>query len=240
MKKRYWNIKFKEMMEVGIHFGHGIRNRNKIHGKITHTYNYYYYMRVSIHILNLTRTAHFLLEACELVLHAANKGKNFLIVGKKKKHNSIVSIAKKNRCHYFKKKWLGGLLTNWYTIEIKLLNLRNLEVEQKGNTAILNKLKIFFQTFLVGIKYMIRLPDIVIIFGLQENYKILRECTYMGITTILLKKCNSNTALADILISANEDALASIQLILKKLVFYINEGLNYYYFNNNKIILALS
>nr|WDD58093.1 ribosomal protein S2 [Thismia rodwayi]WDD58100.1 ribosomal protein S2 [Thismia rodwayi] len=234
IRLRYWNIKLKEMMEVGVHFGHDIRN--EIHGKITHTYNYYYYMRVSIHILNLTRTSRFLLEACELVLHAANKGKNFLIIGIKKKIlNSIVLVSKKNRCHYIKKKWFGGLLTNWYTIEIKLLNFRNLEVEQKGNTAILNKFSIFFQTFLVGIKYMIRLPDIVIIVGLRENFKILRECTYMGITTIFLTKCN-NSELADILISANEDALVSIQLIIKKLLFYINEGLRLnLYFSNIKI-----
>ena len=104
MTKRYWNINLEEMMKAGVHFGHGTRKWNPKMAP------YISAKRKGIHIINLTRTARFLSEACDLVFDAASKGKQFLIVGTKNKAADLVAWAAiRARCHYFNKKWLGGM-----------------------------------------------------------------------------------------------------------------------------------
>ncbi|GJT92026.1 ribosomal protein S2 [Tanacetum coccineum] len=91
------------MMEAGVHFGHGTRKWNPKMAP------YISAKRKGIHIINLTRTARFLSEACDLVFDAASKGKQFLIVGTKNKEaDSVAWAAIRARCHYVNKKWLGG------------------------------------------------------------------------------------------------------------------------------------
>ncbi|KAF4390280.1 hypothetical protein F8388_019935 [Cannabis sativa] len=189
--------------------------------------------RKGIHIINLTRTARFLSEACDLVFDAASRGKQFLIVGTKNKAaDSVAGAAIKARCHYVNKKWLGGMLTNWYTTETRLHKFRDLRTEQKTgrlnrlpkrDAAVLKRQLSHLQTYLGGIKYMTGLPDIVIIVDQQEEYTALRECITLGIPTICLIDTNCDPDLADISIPANDDAIASIRLILNKLVFAICE-----------------
>lgn len=81
-----------------------------------------------------------------------------------------------------------------------------------------------FETYLGGIKYMTGLPDIVIIVDQQKEYTALQECITLGIPTICLIDTNCDPDLADMSIPANDDAIASIRLILNKLVFAICEG----------------
>ena len=198
--------------------------------------------RKGIHIINLTRTARFLSEACDLVFDAASRGKQFLIVGTKNKAaDSVARAAIKARCHYVNKKWLGGMLTNWYTTETRLHKFRDLRTEQKTgrlnhlpkrDAAVLKRQLSHLQTYLGGIKYMTGLPDIVIIVDQQEEYTALRECITLGIPTICLIDTNCDPDLADISIPANDDAIASIRLILNKLVFSICEGRSSYIRNS--------
>nr|QJS34842.1 30S ribosomal protein S2 [Erythronium japonicum] len=228
MTKRYWNINLGEMMKAGVHFGHGTRKWNPRMAP------YISAKRKGIHIINLTRTARFLSEACDLVFNAASSGKTFLIVGTKNKVADLVaSAAIGARCHYVNKKWLGGMLTNWSTTETRLHKFRDLIVEQKmgklnrfskRDAAMLKRKLSTLQTYLGGIKYMTGLPDIVIIIDQQEEYTALRECVILGIPTICLIDTNCDPDLADISIPANDDAIASIRFILNKLVFAICEG----------------
>uniref|UniRef100_UPI003001F8DB ribosomal protein S2 n=1 Tax=Amorphophallus tonkinensis TaxID=1720486 RepID=UPI003001F8DB len=225
MTRRYWNINLEEMMEAGVHFGHGIRKWNPRMASFISA------KRKGIHITNLTRTARFLSEACDLVFDAASRGKHFLIVGTKKEAaDSVASAAIKARCHYVNKKWLGGMLTNWSTTKTRLQKFRDLRAQQrmgklpKRGAAILKRQLSTLQTYLGGIKYMTGLPDIVIIFDQQEEYMALRECVILGIPTICLIDTNCDPDLADISIPANDDAIASIRLILNKLVSAICEG----------------
>nr|YP_010920459.1 ribosomal protein S2 [Philotheca fitzgeraldii]WAJ53229.1 ribosomal protein S2 [Philotheca fitzgeraldii] len=232
MARRYWNIHLEEMMEAGIHFGHGTRKWNPRMAP------YISAKHKGIHITNLTRTARFLSEACDLVFDAAGRGKLFLIVGTKKKAaDSVTRAALKARCHYVNKKWLGGMLTNWSTTETRLHKFRDLRTEQKRgrldslpkrDAAILKRQLSRLQTYLGGIKYMTRVPDIVIIIDQHEEYRALRECITLGIPTICLIDTNCDPDLADISIPANDDAMASIRLILNKLVFAICEGRSSY------------
>ena len=228
MTRRYWNINLEEMMEARVHFGHGTRKWNPRMAP------YIYAKWKGIHIINLTRTARFLLEACDLVFDAASRGKQFLIVGTKKKAaDSVARAAIRARCHYVNKKWLRGMLTNWSTTEERLQKFRDLRIEQqtgrlarlpKRDEAMLKRQLSHLQTYLGGIKYMTGLPDIVIIIDQQKEYKALRECITVGIPTICLIDTNCDPDLADFSIPANDDSIASIRLILTKLVFAICEG----------------
>nr|YP_010901335.1 ribosomal protein S2 [Crassula mesembryanthoides]WIL06919.1 ribosomal protein S2 [Crassula mesembryanthoides] len=230
MTKRYWNINLEEMMEAGVHFGHGSRKWNPKMAP------YISAKRKGIHIINLTTTARFLSEACDLVFNAASKEKQFLIVGTKNKAaDSVARAAIKARCHYVNKKWLGGMLTNWSTTETRLHKFRDLRMEgglnnrlPKRDAAMLKRQLSHLQTYLGGIKYMTSLPDIVIIVDQQEEDTALRECITLGIPTICLIDTNCDPHLADLSIPANDDAIASIRLILNKLVFAICEGRSRY------------
>ncbi|KAL9419529.1 hypothetical protein AB3S75_037315 [Citrus x aurantiifolia] len=201
MARRYWNIHLEEMMEAGIHFGHGSRKWNP---------------RMAPYIS---------------VKHKASRGKQFLIVGTKNKAADLVArVAIRARFHYVNKKWLGDMLTNWSTTETRLHKFRDLRIEQKGgrlnslpkrDTAILKRQLSRLQTYLGGIKYMTMVPDIVIVVDQQEEYTALRECITLGILTICLIDTNCDPDLANISIPANDDAIASIRLTLNKLVFVI-------------------
>ncbi|KAL7598313.1 hypothetical protein Lser_V15G23220 [Lactuca serriola] len=176
------------MMEAGVHFGHGTRKWNPKMAP------YISAKRKGIHITNLTSTARFLSEACDLVFDAASRGKQFLIVGTKNKEADSVA---------------------WAAIKGGLDRL------PKRDAAMLKRQLSHLQTYLGGIKYMTGLPDIVIIVDQHEEYTALQECITLGIPTICLIDTNCDPDLADISIPANDDAISSIRLILNKLVFAI-------------------
>nr|YP_009476960.1 ribosomal protein S2 [Adenocalymma marginatum]AVM81515.1 ribosomal protein S2 [Adenocalymma marginatum] len=232
MTRRYWNINLEEMMKAAVYFGHDTRKWNPKMAP------YISAKRKGIHITNLTRTARFLSEACDLVFDAASSGKEFLIVGTKKKAAySVARAAIKARCHFVNKKWLVGMLTNWSTTETRLQKFRDLRMEQKTrrlnrlhkrDAAVMKRQLSGLQRYLGGIKYMTGLPDIVIILDQHEEYKALRECITLGIPTICLIDTNGDPDLADISIPANSVGISSIRLILKKLVFAICEGRSSY------------
>ncbi|CAK8570663.1 unnamed protein product [Lathyrus sativus] len=228
MTKRYWNITLEEMLKAGVHFGHETRKWNPRMAPFISA------KRKGNHITNLTKTARFLSEACDLAFDAASKGKQFLIVGTKRKvAYSVRRAAIRARCHYVNKKWLGGMLTNWYTTETRLRKFRDLRTEQKTgklnslpkrDAAMLKRQLSHLETYLGGIKYMTGLPDIVIILDQEEEYKALQECITLGIPTICVIDTNCDPDLADLPIPANDDTMASIGFILNKLVFAICEG----------------
>nr|YP_007026120.1 ribosomal protein S2 [Apopellia endiviifolia]AFU88830.1 ribosomal protein S2 [Apopellia endiviifolia]WIA67713.1 ribosomal protein S2 [Apopellia endiviifolia]WKW94922.1 ribosomal protein S2 [Apopellia endiviifolia] len=228
MKQKSWNIHLEEMMEAGVHFGHQARKWNPKMAP------YIFTERKGIHIINLTQTARFLSEACDLVSNAASKGKQFLIVGTKYQAADLIALAaSKARCHYVNQKWLGGMLTNWSTIETRLQKFQDLENKKvtgtfdrlpKREAANLERQLHQLQKYLGGIKYMTTLPDIVIIIDQQEEFTAIQECITLGIPTICLVDTDCDPDMTDIPIPANDDARASIRWILNKLTSAIREG----------------
>nr|YP_010759955.1 ribosomal protein S2 [Cuscuta macrocephala]WEY29893.1 ribosomal protein S2 [Cuscuta macrocephala] len=228
MTKRYWNINLEEMLEARVHLGHSTRNWNPKMAP------YISAKRKGIHIINLTRTARFLSEACDLVFDAASRGKTFLIVGTNNAADEAVARASIwARCHYVNKKWLGGMLTNWSTTETRLQKLRDLRMKQKQGglnnlpkkeATMLKRKLAHLQKYLGGIQYMAGLPDIVIIIDQHKESTALQECRTLGIPTICLSDTDCDPNLSDIPIPANDDATASIRFILNKLVFAICQG----------------
>nr|YP_009668128.1 ribosomal protein S2 [Plagiochila chinensis]QCW58904.1 ribosomal protein S2 [Plagiochila chinensis] len=228
MKQKSWNINSEEMMEAGVHFGHQARKWNPKMAP------YIFTERRGIHIINLTQTARFLSEACDLASNAASKGKQFLIVGTKYQAADLVaSAASKARCHYVNQKWLGGMLTNWSTIQTRLKKFQDLENKKvkgtfnqlpKKEAANLDLQLHQLQKYLGGIKYMTTLPDIVIIIDQQKEFTAIQECITLGIPTICLVDTDCDPDVTDIPIPANDDARASIRWILNKLTSAIHEG----------------
>nr|YP_010375974.1 ribosomal protein S2 [Xanthopappus subacaulis]UDN42188.1 ribosomal protein S2 [Xanthopappus subacaulis] len=228
MKHRYWGINLDEMMEAGVHFGHGTRKWNpKMEPYISANYK-------GIHITDLTTTARVLSEACDLVFDAASRRKQILIVGTNDKEAlTVEEFATRASCHYVNKKWLGGMLTNWYTTETRLHDFRDLRIEQKlggldrlpkREAAVLKRQLAYFETYLGGIKYMAGVPDIVIIVDQYQEYTALQECITLGIPTICLIDTNCDPYLSDIAIPTNDDSIAAINVILHKLICAICAG----------------
>nr|UZC37009.1 ribosomal protein S2 [Pteridophyllum racemosum] len=229
MTKRYWNIQLEDMLKAGMHLGHPTKKWNP---KMV---PYILTKQKGRHIINLLKSARLLSEACDLVFDAANTKKEVLIVGtrKKKAADSVPLAAKRARCHYVNKKWLGGMLTNWSTTEKILEKFSDLRAEKitgkfdrlsKRDAAKSKRLLSRLNKYLGGIKYMRRLPDIVIVLDQHTEYKALQECAALGISTFCLIDTNCDPDLADFVIPANDDARASIRFILNRLVFAISEG----------------
>ncbi|KAB2031776.1 hypothetical protein ERO13_D05G308250v2 [Gossypium hirsutum] len=129
------------------------------------------------------------------------------------------------------------MLTNWPTTKMRLHKFKDLRTKQKmgglncllkRDATMLKRQLSRLQTYLGGIKYMMRLPNIVIIVDQQEEYTTLREFITLGIPTICLIDTNSDPNLVDILIPTNDDATTSIRLILNKLAVAICEGCSNY------------
>nr|YP_010471568.1 ribosomal protein S2 [Gastrodia peichatieniana]UVG40925.1 ribosomal protein S2 [Gastrodia peichatieniana] len=231
MIKRYWNISLKEMIDVGMIFGHG---NNKWNPNMS---PYIIAKCNNIYIINITITARSLSESCSLVIDAASRGKEFLIVGigtKNKTSLLIASEAQKIRCHYVNKKWFCGMLTNWSTTENLLQKLRNLtnkknsgkiNILPKKDASIVNIKLNSLKKYMGGIKYMTRLPDIVIIIDQNHEFHVIRECIILGIPTIYLIDTNSDPEHQDIYIPYNNESIASINFIITKLVSSILIGL---------------
>nr|AII78946.1 ribosomal protein S2 [Epipogium roseum]AIS35799.1 ribosomal protein S2 [Epipogium roseum] len=213
MIKRYWNIYLNNLIKSGIFFGHIINKCNK------KMHPFIYAKHKGIHIINITLTIRFLTEACNLVFDAASNGNTFLFVGTSTRSSDLVKIiANKYRCHYVNKKWLRGILTNWSTTEKFLYKLRNFKSIKKK--SIFNNLH--------GIKYMTKLPDIIILIDQKKDLNILKECFLLKITTICLIDTNCDPYITDFFIPSNNDAIYSIKFIILKLASYICEGRSLY------------
>nr|YP_009294809.1 ribosomal protein S2 [Cytinus hypocistis]AMR36148.1 ribosomal protein S2 [Cytinus hypocistis] len=234
IKKIYWNIKLEEMLEAGVHFGHSIKKWNP------RMERYIYKKKKGIHIINLIKTARFLSEACNLLFYAASIGKEILIVYTNKDKevtDLVVNAAIKARCHYVTKKWQSGMLTNWSTTKLRLnqfINLKKIEQEEgilhlltKRKIAVIKRKLSYFTKNIEGIKYMTRLPDIVIFLDQKKESMAIHECLILGIQTICIIDTNCDPHLADFSIPANDNSLSSIRLIIKKLVLAICAGRSY-------------
>ena len=223
-----WNFDLKEMIEAGVHVGHQTQKWNPKMAP------YIFTQKRGIHIIHLPKTVNFLVEACEFLRNAASKKKQFLLIGTNSDTvDLVVAAAQKSRCHYVNTKWLGGMLTNWSTTKTRLQRLKNMEAQEIANifnrfpkkeSAILKKQLNQLRKDLNGIKYMTKLPDVVIIVDQEENTKAIQECIKLGIPTICLVDTDCNPELTDMPIPANNDSRGSIRWILEKLTLAIRKG----------------
>mmetsp|Transcript_27710 Transcript_27710/g.70302 ORF Transcript_27710/g.70302 Transcript_27710/m.70302 type:complete len:233 (+) Transcript_27710:83-781(+) len=217
-----------ELLEAGVHFGHQSRRWNP------KMFPYIYAERNGIHIIDLVQTAQLLTQACEFVRKSSEEGKTFLFVGTKRQAAAVIA-QEAERCgsYYVNQRWLGGILTNWFTIRTRVERLKDLEQKEesgyldqlpKKETATLKRELEKLRKNLNGIKNMKRLPDLVVIVDQKRESTAVQECITLGIPIISLLDSNCDPDLTDIPIPGNDDAIRSIKLIVGKLADSICEG----------------
>src|SRR6476619_4244973 len=186
------------------------------------------------HMINIRLTNYLLNKTRQLVEKLANKEKIFLFVGTKLQLKSVVA-KQAQRCqqYYINHRWLGGMLTNWQTMEKQLVKLKELEgLEQTGALALLpikeynKRLKELnrLRACLSGIQEMPTLPDMVIVTHLRKDFIAVQECNSLGIPVIGIVDTDCNPDLVDYVIPANDDSTVSVDYILDKLASSILTG----------------
>lgn len=221
-------VNLSELLEAGVHFGHQSRRWNP------KMFPYIYAERNGIHIIDLVQTSQLLLQACAFARKSSEEGQKFLFVGTKRQASSVIA-QEAERCgaYYVNQRWLGGILTNWFTIKTRVERLKDLEHKEeigyldqlpKKETAILKKELEKLRKNLNGIKNMKRLPDLVVIVDQKRESTAVQECRTLGIPIISILDSNCDPDLTDIPIPGNDDAIRSIKLIVGKLADSICEG----------------
>ena len=218
----------KELLEAGAHFGH---QTSRWHPRMK---KYIFTKRNGIHIIDLEQTASMLDKACQFVKQVASEGGKVLFVGTKKQAQSIIEEeAKRCGMYYINQRWIGGILTNFTTIQSRMDYLVRLEDQQaKGdfnrlpkNEALKLKEKIErLNKQMGGFKEMTRIPDAIFIVDPVKEKIALAEAQRMGIPVVALVDTNCDPDEVDYPIPANDDAIRAIKLMTTKIADAVIEG----------------
>jgi small subunit ribosomal protein S2 len=221
-------ITLEEMIQSGMHFGHFTREWNPRMAP------YIYGERNGRHILDLVQTHYLLTKVLKFIEENATQGKTFLFVGTKKQAAPLVArTALSCNSYYVNQRWLGGMLTNWRTIQKSLRKLQDYrDAELKGTWNLLKKQEVArkkreqqrLEKYLGGLENMNKLPGIVIIIGQPEEIHAVHECHQLGIPTITLLDSNCDPGLADWFIPANDDSVSALNLLLNSFEKAIVQG----------------
>lgn len=208
------NISIKELLDAGIHFGH---RTNRWNPKMA---EYIFGHRNGIHIIDLQKTLSFFQEALKFVEDAAKEGKNILFVGTKRQASDIIEKYAVDCNQYFiNKRWLGGMLTNWDTIQNSIKKLKEMEdiLVSKSNSYTKKELLNFENSVeklnkaLGGIKNMSGKPDLLFIIDTNKEILAVKEANKIGIPIVAVVDSNSNPEEIDFPIPGNDDAIRSIE-----------------------------
>nr|YP_009589430.1 ribosomal protein S2 [Selaginella doederleinii]QBL76013.1 ribosomal protein S2 [Selaginella doederleinii] len=227
MGTKYWNIRSEETTEAGAHFGHQARRWNPKMAPHTPT------ERKGIHTIDPTQTARSSPEARDPAAGAAGTGKQFPIAGTKYQTADVIrSAAIRAQRHYANEKWLGGMPTNWSTMETRPQRLEDSEGKAARlhhgypdrSAATSGRQSAQPRRYPVGTRYMKGLPDIATTVDQREELTAIRECTAPGIPTTRLADTDCDPDMTDIPIPANDDPRAPTRRIPNKPTPAIREG----------------
>ena len=218
----------KQLLEAGAHFGH---QTGRWHPRMK---NYIFTKRNGIHIIDLEKTAAKLDEACNYVRQVVAEGGTILFVGTKKQaQESIVEEAKRCGMYYVDQRWLGGMLTNFTTIQSRIDHLVRLEDQHsRGEFGRLSKKEVLkigeeiekLNKQMGGFKEMTSLPSAIFIIDPIKEKIALAEAKRMGIPVVAIVDTNCNPDEIDYPIPANDDAIRAIKLICSKIADAVLEG----------------
>ena len=215
------SIAIKDLLEAGVHFGHQTKRWNP---KMK---PYIFGARNGIYIIDLSRTAELFDRAEAFVRDLAAEGKTVLFVGTKRQAQDLV-VEEARRCGMFfvNQRWLGGLLTNFVTIQRSIARLRDMEAMaedgrydtfSKKEIARIEKEKRKLHKNLDGIRHMSRLPDAVFVVDTRKEKIAVDEARKLKIPVIGIVDTNCNPDDVDYVIPGNDDALRSIRLFLARI-----------------------
>ena len=217
----------KELLEAGVHFGHR-----------THRWNpkmkrYIYGGRNGIYIIDLHQTLKLFEDARNFIQDVASSGENILFVGTKKQaQEAVESSARSCGMYFVNQRWLGGMLTNYRTIQTRIGRLRELEkMETEGifdkltkkEAAKLREEHDKLERYLGGIKDMPKAPGAIFIVDLKKERIALLEARKLEIPVVAIVDTNCDPDEVDYVIPGNDDAIRAIKLISSKLAEAILE-----------------
>src|SRR5205085_1509910 len=220
----------KELLEAGVHFGHQVRRWNP---KMK---EYIFGERNGIYIIDLQKTQRMFREAIAFVtnLIAEDKGKTVLFVGTKRQAQDAIR-EEAERCSQFhvNQRWLGGLLTNFQTVQKSIKRLKDLESMQtdgryekltKKERIKLDRERESLNKNLSGIKSMSRLPDAIFIIDVKKEEIAVAEANRLGIPIVAVVDTNCSPQAIDYVIPGNDDALRAVRLFASRIADAVIEG----------------
>ena len=221
-------ITLKELLESGVHFGHQTRRWNPKMKK------YIFGERNGIYVIDLGKTARLFTQAEEFVSRLATEGRTILFVGTKRQAQDLIQ-EEAQRCgmYFVNQRWLGGLLTNFMTIQRSIGRLRELEsMAEDGRYESLSKKEIAriekekrkLHKNLDGIRQMSRLPDAVFVVDTRKEKIAVDEARTLKIPVIGIVDTNCNPDDVDYIIPGNDDALRSIRLFVTRIADAVITG----------------
>jgi small subunit ribosomal protein S2 len=220
----------KELLEAGVHFGHQVRRWNP---KMK---EYIFGERNGIYIIDLQKTQRMFREAIAFVtnLIAEDKGRTVLFVGTKRQaQDAIREESEKCSQFYVNQRWLGGLLTNFQTVQKSIKRLKDLEAMQtdgryekltKKERIKLDRERESLNKNLSGIKGMSRLPDAIFIIDVKKEEIAVAEANRLGIPIVAVVDTNCSPEGIDYVIPGNDDALRAVRLFASRISDAIVEG----------------
>ncbi len=221
-------VTMKDLLECGVHFGHQTRRWNPKMKK------YIFGVRKNIYIIDLQKTLRYFRNAYQQVVDAAAEGKTVLFVGTKKQARvAIREAAEKCGMPYVDNRWLGGMLTNFPTIQKSIRKLDIIEeMQASGQVNLLTKKEALMMdrqkekliAYLGGIRNMKTLPDMMFVIDAVKEHIAVQEARNLGIKVVAPLDTNCDPDVIDIPIPGNDDAIRSIQLFCKEMAEAINEG----------------
>ncbi len=222
------NITMKELLEAGVHFGHQTKRWNP---KMK---EFIFGERNGIYIIDLQKTLKMFKEASKYVQDLAAEGKVVLFVGTKRQaQDAIAEEATRCGMFFINQRWLGGLLTNWVTVQKSVKRLKELDdMATDGRYELLPKKEVIklererkhLQANLAGIKNMNKLPDAIFVIDSNKEQIAVREARKLGIPVVAVVDTNCDPSEVDYVIPGNDDALRAIRLFASKVAESIIEG----------------
>ncbi len=221
-------ISMKQLLEAGVHFGHQTRRWNPKMAP------YIFTERNGIYIIDLQKTVRKVDEAYNFIRDTAMAGKTVLFVGTKKQaQESIESEAKRCNMYYVNNRWLGGMLTNFKTIQTRIKRLNDIDkMEATGQFEVLPKKEVIklnaerekLEANIGGIREMKKLPGALFVVDPRKEHIAVTEARILNIPIVAIVDTNCDPDEIDYVIPGNDDAIRAVKLIAGKMADAILEG----------------
>ena len=224
-------ISMKQLLEAGVHFGHQTRRWNPKMAP------YIYMERNGIYIIDLQKSVGMVDDAYNAVSEIVSNGGTILFVGTKKQaQDAVQTEAERCGMYYVNERWLGGMLTNFKTIQSRIKRLKDIErMSQDGTFDVLPKKEVIglkkewdkLEKNLGGIKNMKKIPDAIFVVDPKKEHICVQEAHSLGITLIGIADTNCDPEELDYVIPGNDDAIRAVKLIVSKMadaVIEANQG----------------
>ncbi|MBR5874410.1 MAG: 30S ribosomal protein S2 [Oscillospiraceae bacterium] len=222
------SVSMKQLLEAGVHFGHQTRRWNPKMAK------YIFTERNGIYIIDLQKTVKMLDTAYDFIREVSAEGGEILFVGTKKQaQEAIREEAERCGMHFVNARWLGGMLTNYKTIQKRIARLEQLnKMKEDGTFDLLPKKEVIkleleiekLEKFMGGIKNMGTLPKAMFIVDTRKEKIAVAEARNLGIPVVAIVDTNCDPDEVDYVIPGNDDAIRAVKLIAGAMADAIIEG----------------